>query len=322
MALSSSQLRVARFLHDLARRRGLGEERAWEFAAAAAAESGLSPSATNKSSGAAGLFQLLSAGYRQRAQKLGGLYDPRANALAILPDYVSYWRAHPGARPGEAGRDVERSGQGANFYAAPLASVRQAAGVPPLMPGSSPSPNGAMTSVRRPVYGVDRAAANRGWAEALLGGGLSSPQGLLQALAQRQQLLTPRVVGHTTTRLAAPAQTSGGTAEPAGDEHGGTLMWLRRYARPYRLTITSTNTGDHVRNSYHYSNRAIDLGGSPQRMAAIAADALKHPKDFVEMFYTGPGNPGFFIKNGVVYPDSQLDRSVATGHRNHVHLAR
>jgi len=48
---------------------------------------------------------------------------------------------------------------------------------------------------------------------------------------------------------------------------------------------------------------------------------LTHPADFAEFFYTGPGNPGFFIKNGVVYPNSQLDPSVAAGHTNHVHLA-
>lgn len=116
-SLSPEQRANATLIYRTARKHGLPHNRAIELVKAAYNESGLLAHNTNKSSGAAGLFQLLSPGYRQRAQKLGGLYNPRANTLAILPDYLSYWRKHPNARPGEAGRDVERSGMGADFYA-------------------------------------------------------------------------------------------------------------------------------------------------------------------------------------------------------------
>jgi transglycosylase-like protein with SLT domain len=139
MSLTPRQRQTARMLVDLARSRGLSRNRALEFAAAAYAESGLDPQATNKSSRAAGLFQLLSSGYRQKAQQLGGLYDPRANALAILPNYVSYWKSHPQAAPGEAGRDVELSGEGADFYSRPLGLLGNLGPAVPAGPGLPPA---------------------------------------------------------------------------------------------------------------------------------------------------------------------------------------
>lgn len=123
MALTADQQRMAQLIMGIGARRGLSTARQRELAAAAYAESGLNPRSVNKSSGAAGLFQLLSSGYRDRAQQLGGLYNPRANTLAIINDYVNYWRQHPNAGAGEAGRDVERSGEGASFYANPLSLV-------------------------------------------------------------------------------------------------------------------------------------------------------------------------------------------------------
>ena len=130
MALTQEQLSTARQLIALAESRGLSPNRAREFAAAAYSESGLNPNIDNSSSGAAGLFQLLSSGYRTKAQQLGGLHNPRANALAILPNYLSYWKGHPKALPGEAGASVEASGEGAGFYSKGL----------PLMPNGGVAP--------------------------------------------------------------------------------------------------------------------------------------------------------------------------------------
>lgn len=114
--LDPGQRRIAKLLFRLARLAGLSERRAREFVHAAWSESKLRPGAVNPSSGAAGLFQLLSQGYRETAKRLGGLFNATANAKAILPSYVDYWAAHPNAEPGAGGRDVERSGAGADFY--------------------------------------------------------------------------------------------------------------------------------------------------------------------------------------------------------------
>jgi hypothetical protein len=110
------------------------------------------------------------------------------------------------------------------------------------------------------------------------------------------------------TRLGA--QPGGGAAPRRG---GRSLNFLEHYASPYGLTVTSTTGGKHVKNSYHYRGRAVDLSGSPARMRALAQSALKHPQDFVEMFY----DPiGLYIKNGKVY------KGAIGGHSDHVHLAR
>ena len=107
-----------------------------------------------------------------------------------------------------------------------------------------------------------------------------------------------------------PAPGSGGAAPKV---RGRSLKWLEHFAAPFGLTITSTTGGKHVKNSYHYRGRAVDVAGPPDRMLAIAQYAIRHPGQFSEVFY----DPlGFFVKGGKVYKGS------IGGHRDHVHLAR
>ncbi len=120
----------------------------------------------------------------------------------------------------------------------------------------------------------------------------------------------------------APAPAPKNVRLPAARKSGSTIRFLEHYAEPFGLTVTSTTGGKHARGSYHYRGRAVDFGGDPTRMAALAKSALKHPQDFTELFYTGPGSPGFYIKNGKVFPNSQLDPKLFEEHTNHVHLAR
>lgn len=135
-------------------------------------------------------------------------------------------------------------------------------------------------------------------------------------LISQQVTRTPRPY----TRQAAPQKVDMG----AGFKHkrGKTINFLTAFAQPFGVQVTSTTHGNHVKGSYHYRGRAVDFGGDPRRMAALAKAALQHPQDFAEMFYTGPGHPGAFIKNGQIIPLSQLDRSVYAHHTNHVHIAR
>lgn len=140
VTLSPAQQAVGRQLLQAALANGAPAARAPELIDAAYSESSLNPAARNNSSGAAGLFQLLSSGYVNRANQLGGVNNPTANLKAILPDYLRYWQQNPQAAPGAAAAAVERSGQGASFYSngvgrqvaggaqSPLA--RAAAGVP------------------------------------------------------------------------------------------------------------------------------------------------------------------------------------------------
>lgn len=115
--LDVEQERNARIVYREGRRAGLSVDRARELVQAAWHESRLRADAVNPTSGAAGLFQLFSPHYREEAERRGGLFDPVANTRAILDDYVAYWRRRRTARRGEAARDVERSGQGASWYA-------------------------------------------------------------------------------------------------------------------------------------------------------------------------------------------------------------
>lgn len=103
---------------------------------------------------------------------------------------------------------------------------------------------------------------------------------------------------------------------------GRTLRYIEHFASPFGLTITSTTGGKHARGSYHYKGRAVDFGGDPRKMAALAKYALQHANQFQEMFYTGPGHPDYFISGGKVLPLAQLDRGLYLQHENHTHLAR
>ena len=160
--LKPEQLQTAEFIYSTAISRGVPASRARELAEASYRESGLNPKAQGppvQHSGyngrrAAGLFQLLSSGYVDRANKAGGVFDPAANLGAILPDYVNYWKRNPNAAPGAAAAAVERSGQPASWYdipdsviplaggagarTQPAATIRAGAGTQAFAGGSDP----------------------------------------------------------------------------------------------------------------------------------------------------------------------------------------
>lgn len=127
----------------------------------------------------------------------------------------------------------------------------------------------------------------------------------------------------------AQQRPAAGVSSPAnpvmgqGPSRGGpSLGFLTPLAHRFGLQVTSTTGGKHVSGSYHYRRRAEDYGGDESRMAALQHYALTHPRQFAEVFYTGPGAAPYFVKNGKVYPISQLDRFDRDNHRDHVHLAR
>ena len=123
-------------------------------------------------------------------------------------------------------------------------------------------------------------------------------------------------------RSASVQALSVGNVKPPPRRSGKTIKFLEHFAAPFGVQITSTTSGHHVKGSYHYKGRAVDFGGDPGNMAQLARAALTHPQDFTEMFYTGPGHPGYYIKDGRAYSLSSLDRSVYDNHTDHVHLAR
>lgn len=137
----------ARLAYSLALQHGATPAQATDFAAAQYGESGFNPNAVNKSSGAAGLYQLLSSGYVNRANQLGGVLNPTANILAILPNYLSYYRANPALVPGAAAAAVEASGQPASYYAQgyqhlagagfPVTSQKGLSGIAPAQPAQT-----------------------------------------------------------------------------------------------------------------------------------------------------------------------------------------
>lgn len=334
MNLSAEQLGNARLIYSMAIGAGLPPARALEVVSAAYAESGLHTRSTNRRSGAAGLFQLLSPGYRQSAERLGGLYNPRANTRAILPSYVSYWRSHPRASVGEAGRDVERSGQGAGFYSAGMSLARQAVGGGATVPQtgrSSPTPyaGGAYLETTPP--------------QTILRREVSSPAPFLQELLRQTRTHQPNVnmlmetrpsvsyvrqeipgQARLVTQESPPLTPSGKTARGRTKTQGS----LIKTAHDWGLKITSGYRSIEKQSelyagrsapgsvaapgkSYHNYGRAIDVAPTENGKRFLAW-AFAHPSLFKEVFYDPAGRS---IKNG------KIVKWTVGGHSDHIHIA-
>lgn len=293
MALNPGQQKVATLIYTLARQRGLPDARARELVAASIAESGLNPNAKNSSSGAGGLFQLLSPGYRQKAQQLGGVNDPRANTLAILPDYQAYWRTHPGAPAGAAAAAVERSGQGAGFYSRPLSQIGPlgAAQTPTgrALPAVPVQPGLTQQSVQNAPPDLRKAFAN----SLIAASQQRQPDytSLFQTLAALHQspdatkrpaagLSLPMSAapvpphGHGKAVLRAGADRSGAHTSPRVIAFVSKISSL--YGKP--LTIgTGTNHSEHTVNgstSDHWAGNAADIPATGAQLIRIGQAAL------------------------------------------------
>lgn len=84
------------------------------------------------------------------------------------------------------------------------------------------------------------------------------------------------------------------------------------------LSITSTTGGTHVKGSYHYSGRAVDIGG-PQRTMDSAGSWIQ--KNMAGSLAEGIHNSTLAVDNGRRVNGASTFSSVWGGHRDHVHLA-
>ena len=128
---TSEQQSNAALIIKSAEQAGLSPFQADQLVGAAYAESGLRTGAINKSSGAMGLFQLLSSGYVNAYNALvkKGESPAQANIDAILPAYTDYFKKHPNAAPGEAAAAVEASGKPASWYTTATTTANELLGI-------------------------------------------------------------------------------------------------------------------------------------------------------------------------------------------------
>lgn len=295
MALTQQQTQTARFLYGLATSRGISPRRALEVVNAAYSESGLNPGARNKTSGAGGLFQLLSPGYVNKANQMGGVNNPRANALAILPNYQSYWRSHPNAAPGEAARDVERSGQGSGFYSGALGQIQQAVGRVGQV--GSLAPPGAAQPSAMAAPGVNPRAA---LAQNLIAANQASSRG--QAPDYSQTLSLVAAVRNPQTGTSIPVVSQGSVAPAAAQK---AVMVAKQYLNtPYKWGGASPKTGFDCSGLLQYawgkagikiprtSQQQFLAGHSVNPRQLQAGDAV-----FFEGGPSGPGHVGMMVDN-------------------------
>lgn len=277
--LTSSQLAEAQRLFQIGRSAGLTPQHASEFVAAAYSESGLNPHAVNPSSKAAGDFQLLSPGYVDKANAMGGVFNTDANARAILPDYKSYWNSHPDAAPGEAGAAVERSGEGAGFYAKGLPLLKSLAGgavaAPPGLGAPAAAPGSPMRNFALQMIKQSQALEHgQPWdVTPALGALHGAPTDALTATPGPSP--SPFTAGQGTVIVSPHANRPDMPLQPL------TLAFVRQisHVAGEPLTIgTGTNHNQYVlgtnRESEHWTGKAADIPASGAALTKLGQDAL------------------------------------------------
>lgn len=86
----------------------------------------------------------------------------------------------------------------------------------------------------------------------------------------------------------------------------------------YHLTITATDNGGHVFNSWHYKGRAFDASGKESDMAAFAKYVHDNYKGaLLELIH----NPGFAVSDGQDVNGPVFYAAVWVSHKTHVHVA-
>jgi hypothetical protein len=333
MSITPAQMQNARLIYSMAVGSGLSHKQALEVVASAFAESHLNAGATNPTSKAAGLFQLLSPGYRQRANASGGLYDPRANTSAILPDFVRFFRTHPNAAPGVAGEKVERSGMGPGFYSSPLSLFQNLSGGP--SGGLPPSlPSGGSQGQ------VEQAAPSPALTQALLASVRGTQQG------QRLNLsLLPKAAVAETTAPAAQAQEvtqrSRGVSSQGNERVSVSRGANRRgvgikpivlnfvgqvadvFGHPLTVGTGSNHhqyvAGEGHTQSEHWTGNAVDIPASGATLTKLGQDALIAAGMPVAQARAQKGGV-FNLTKGGLHIQVLFNTRVGGNHYNHLHI--
>lgn len=268
---------------------GLTPAQATDFATVQYGESGFNPNARNASSGAAGLYQLLSPGYVTRANQLGGVLNPQANIEAILPSYKQYYLQHPGqVIPGAAGSAVERSGQPASYYAQGYQHLTGAGSVPVSVTAmAQPKPQTVVSAnpldqLAETLIGVGAATSQAGAAnpltalsEQLLGSPIAAPTKIKQPTI----VAPPHADGTTQPTPTVPVSAGDASGVPSSGHLGGVhfsgvptagvrtplLLNIARAVRAVggtQVIVTSgkrpPGPGNDVKDSNHITGNAID----------------------------------------------------------------
>jgi hypothetical protein len=87
------------------------------------------------------------------------------------------------------------------------------------------------------------------------------------------------------------------------------------------LQVTSTLSGSHAQDSYHYRGEAVDMAGPPAVMNQAAQWIMSSGlyRSLVEAIHNGGG--GLSVKNGKIVPSSFWGAPTWAEHANHIHLA-
>ncbi|MCP3064386.1 peptidoglycan-binding protein [Myxococcus sp. K38C18041901] len=176
------------------------------------------------------------------------------------------------------------------------------------------------SDVTRTQKALAKAGFNPGAADGIYG---KQTQQAVKAFQKKHGLTQDGIVGNNTGRALFNSRNQDlWDGKPDGVKPGGNvpgnfpvngsnrqkLDFAANLARQMGLTITSTTGGQHTPGSYHYKGRAIDVAGSPSKMAAFY-DRLAGSKP-TELFYDPRGG----IKHG-------NNIGAIGGHRDHVHVA-
>ena len=207
-------------------------------------------------------------------------------------------RADKGQASGQLAQDVQRSGFPARYG---QVAGRAGAILRSTKGGASAS------SGTRTVPGTDRS----GDRQALLQQYLTQRHDPDALLALNQGLKGAKDTPARTVKTTSPSRQGSGKMSIVGIGKLAQQMGLHVGENSHFGGVNPV----HVKGSYHYKDRAIDVSGDPQKMARFARTVQRrYGKSLKELFYNGPG--GVNVKNG-----KRVGKGFVSGHTDHVHVA-
>jgi hypothetical protein len=113
--------------------------------------------------------------------------------------------------------------------------------------------------------------------------------------------------------IAGPGGAMGGALGAPTEGVASDVKDAIKLAEGMGLTVTSTTGGQHAPGSFHYSGKAVDVAGPPDKMRRyfLAAEE-RYGSNILEMFYDG--NP-YYVDSG------KRVQGRFGGHGDHVHIA-
>jgi hypothetical protein len=271
-------------------------------------------------------WQITIAGHTATLQQTDiGPHQKTGRRIDVTGAGAKQMRLDPSHFPtGSVGMAQLLSGRGAGGVQ-PVPAGKE--GKVPILVGREKRQGLVPDAVQKGIELVQGGSSARQAARAVAGARGAVLPDLTTAITESVGELTQTVKAPGVTKGQGKAGKAGGPSSAAlGQKEGkgafaGVYSGVAKIARDvmhrFGLHVTSTTSGNHVKGSYHYQGRAVDLADGKPAMDR-AANYLN--ANYGHALTEGIHNPNLAVKNGRNVGAAGY-KDVWAGHANHIHIA-